>query len=240
MLQTLESHAASNFHVLWTSDESQMFCDYRHKPLWAASWEQVDELGWPTHCRRKTTVTGFFNDTGEYFMNILPRSSSMDTKCFAEELVGGLEHVCYPEGRDPYERKIAFHFNSAPMHNTRTVMEQLGHSGSKRMEHPTYSPDLSPCDFFHSHYMKEQLKGRSFAEEEELASALSELMSKSPPDMILRVFADWNRRLWLCLLMKREYVWQAFNLLCFLTGLDKLPRSFRALNAHPGRLASVA
>jgi hypothetical protein len=35
---------------------------------------------------------------------------------------------------------------------------------------------------------------------------LSELISKIPPDMIVRVFADWNRRLWLCLLMEGEYV----------------------------------
>jgi hypothetical protein len=65
-------------------------------------------------------------------------------------------------------------------------------------------PDLAPCDFFLFGYMKEQLKGGSFAEEEELLSVLSELMSAIPPDMILRVFADWDRRLRRCLLMEGE------------------------------------
>jgi hypothetical protein len=35
------------------------------------------------------------------------------------------------------------------------------------MEHPPYSPSLALGDFFLFGYMKEQLKGRSLAEEEE-------------------------------------------------------------------------
>jgi hypothetical protein len=38
--------------------------------------------------------------------------------------------------------------------------------------------------------MKEKLNERHFAEEEEILSVLSELMSEIPPDVILRVFAD--------------------------------------------------
>jgi hypothetical protein len=41
-------------------------------------------------------------------------------------------------------------------------------------------------------YMKEQLKERSFAEEEELLPVFSELMSEIPLGMILPMFADWN------------------------------------------------
>jgi hypothetical protein len=47
-------------------------------------------------------------------------------------------------------------------------MGQLEQSRFKRMEHAPYSPDLAPYDFFLLGYMKEQLKGRSSAEEEEL------------------------------------------------------------------------
>jgi hypothetical protein len=40
--------------------------------------------------------------------------------------------------------------------------------------------------------MKDQLKGRSFADEEDLFSVLSELISEIRPDIILRVFTDWD------------------------------------------------
>jgi hypothetical protein len=59
MLQTLESHSASNFHFLWTGDKSWLFSEYRHERVWAASWEKVDEIEPPTHCHRRVMNAGF-------------------------------------------------------------------------------------------------------------------------------------------------------------------------------------
>jgi histone-lysine N-methyltransferase SETMAR len=232
MLQTLESHGASSFHFLWTGDKSWMFYEYIRAIMRAVSWDEVDELERPMHYHRKTMITALFNGTGECLLNILPRSGSMHTSYFAGDTTGGLEDVCYPEGRNPHERKRTLHFDSAPMHNTRAVRGQLEQPGFKRMEHPPYSPDLAPCDFFLLGHMKEQLKGRSFAEEEELSLVLSQCMSEIPPDMILRVFADWDRRLRRCLLMEGEYVEYRFNLNWFLTDLNKRARRVRVLNAR--------
>jgi hypothetical protein len=109
----------------------------------------------------------------------------MDTKHFAEGIVGGLDDVCYPEGRNPHERKITPQFGSEPICNTRAEIGPVEQTGFKRKEDPAYRPDLAPCDFFLFGYMKEQLKGRSFAEEEELLSVLSELMSDIPRAMML-------------------------------------------------------
>jgi hypothetical protein len=117
-------------------------------------------------------------------------------------------------------------------------MGQLEQPKFKRVEHPAHSPDLALCDFLLFEYIKEQLKGRGFAEEEEFLWLPSELMSEIPPDMILRVFADWHRRLWLCVLMEWQYGEQSFNLLWLLTGLDKRTLRVRVLDAHPGRLIS--
>jgi hypothetical protein len=156
----------------------------------------------------------------------------MDTSYFAGEITGGLEDACYPDGRNPHGRERTIYFDSAPIHNTKTVMGQLEQSGLKRMEHSPSRPDLAPSNFFLFCYMKEQLKGRSFLEEEELLSVLSELMSEVPPDMILQVFVDWNRWLWRCLLTERKCAEKSFKLNWFLTSGGKRTRRVRALNAH--------
>jgi hypothetical protein len=52
--------------------------------------------------------------------------------------------------------------------------------------------------------MKEQLNKRGFAEDEELLSVLSDLMNEITSGMISRVLAEWDQRLWLCLLMEGE------------------------------------
>jgi hypothetical protein len=88
--------------------------------------------------------------------------------------------------------------------------------------------------------MKEQPKGRGFGEEEELLSVLSEFINEIPPDMPLRVFADWNRRGRFCLLMEGEYVEYSFTLLWFLTGLGKRALRVQVLNTHPGTAVSAS
>jgi hypothetical protein len=37
MLETLEGQKASNFHFLWTGDESLMFYEYYHENMWVVS-----------------------------------------------------------------------------------------------------------------------------------------------------------------------------------------------------------
>jgi hypothetical protein len=120
-----------------------MFYECHRETTWEALWEDVDELERPTHYHRKTMATAFFNGTGEYFLNISPRNWSPDTKNFAEGIVGGLEDICHPKGRNPHERRITLHMENAPIHNTRTVMRQLEQSGFKRTEDPADSPDLA-------------------------------------------------------------------------------------------------
>jgi hypothetical protein len=137
----------------------------------------------------------------------------MDIRYFAEETVSGLKDVCHPEERNLHERKMALHFDNPPIHNTRTAMGQLRQRGFKRMEHPADGPDLAPYGFFLVRRMKEQLKGRNFADEEELLSVLSGLTSEIPLDMILQVVADWNRRPRRCLLIQGEHVELSFIML---------------------------
>jgi hypothetical protein len=80
------------------------------------------------------------------------------------------------------------------------------------MWYPPYRSDLDPCGFFRFDYLKEQLKTRSYAEEEEVLSVLSELMSEIPPDMISRALFDWDRWLRLYILIKGAYVELSFIL----------------------------
>jgi hypothetical protein len=80
--------------------------------MWAALWEELDELEWLVHYLKKTTVTAFFSDVGEYFLDILPRNRLMCTNYFAREVIGGSEDVCCPEARNTHQRKVALHFDN--------------------------------------------------------------------------------------------------------------------------------
>ena len=52
--------------------------------------------------------------------------------------------------------------DNAPAHKSTTVQEYLKESGLDILDHPPYSPDLSPCDFWLFQRPKEMLAGHRF------------------------------------------------------------------------------
>jgi hypothetical protein len=45
-------------------------------------------------------------------------------------------------------KKLMFHRDNAPAHNSRMPLNFFEHDPLKRFPHPPYSPDISPSDFF--------------------------------------------------------------------------------------------
>jgi transposase len=74
------------------------------------------------------------------------------------------------------------------------------------MEHPPYSPDLTPCDFFLFRAMKKNLSGQRFESVEELFHALEALLRRLSTDFLQTVFLEWERRLPICCKSGGEYV----------------------------------
>jgi hypothetical protein len=79
MLQALVKHEHTNYHFVFTGDESWMFYAYDHRTRWVASWDDVDEIERPSHFHQKTMFTIFFNGTGEYKIAILPEGQKVNS-----------------------------------------------------------------------------------------------------------------------------------------------------------------
>ena len=50
------------------------------------------------------------------------------------------------------------------------------------LEHPPYSPDLVPCDFYLFPKLKEYLSGRHFSNNAALGSAIFQCLKLIPPE----------------------------------------------------------
>jgi hypothetical protein len=105
----------------------------------------------------------FFNGTGDHTSVILPQGQQMNGTFFIKCVIRPLVGFCYPEGRKPHQKRVVVHFDNALIHNTEAVQECLADCGFKRMNHPAYSPDLAPCDFFLFGAMKENFFRMGFA-----------------------------------------------------------------------------
>jgi histone-lysine N-methyltransferase SETMAR len=59
-------------------------------------------------------------------------------------------------------KSVPHHHENAAPHMTAIVTEYLNKEKVKLLPHPSYSPDLAPCDFYLFPKIKNALGGRSF------------------------------------------------------------------------------
>jgi histone-lysine N-methyltransferase SETMAR len=64
-----------------------------------------------------------------------------------------------------------------------------------RAEHPPYSPDLSPCDFWLFGTLKEKLKDRQLHGVQSLHQAITDLWDEPTFEDAQGVFLEWTNRL---------------------------------------------
>jgi hypothetical protein len=76
------------------------------------------------------------------------------------------------------------------------------------LEHPAYSPDLAPSDFFLFPNIKEILKGRHFDDIDDIRSNTTAAMKAFPQNQFQNCFEWWTRRWHQCMAFQGEY----FNL----------------------------
>ena len=73
------------------------------------------------------------------------------------------------------------------------------------LNHPSYSPDLSPCDFFLFPRLKKILSGNKYTSRSSLGSAIYQCLQQIPKEDCLSAFRDWVKRLQKCVSVKRGY-----------------------------------
>jgi hypothetical protein len=71
--------------------------------------------------------------------------------------------------------------------------------------HPPYSPDLAPCDFFLFPQMKKVLKGKHFADVEEVKKKTTEALKGITLKEFQDCFKKWKTRLDRGIASNRQY-----------------------------------
>ncbi|QQP35734.1 Mariner Mos1 transposase [Caligus rogercresseyi] len=101
--------------------------------------------------KKKQMVLSFFDNCGVIFQHNLPMKTSDVIKMFLKK---------FKEKRpEMAKRDWYFHFDNAPCHTANSTKEFLAKKGIKVIDHPPYSPDLAPIDFFYFPVIKKMLEG---------------------------------------------------------------------------------
>jgi hypothetical protein len=78
---------------------------------------------------------------------------------------------------------------------SRTTEEYIRQHDMIRLQHPPYSPDLAPSDFYLLPTIKEKLKDIQMVDEEDLFDGLQEILNSISRKELDKVFGTWINRL---------------------------------------------
>ena len=85
--------------------------------------------------------------------------------------------------------------DNASSHICEFVKSFLASEKVKVFNHPPYSPDLSPCDFFLFPRLKKMLSGNKYTFRSSLGNAIYQYLQQIPKENYLSAFRDWVKRL---------------------------------------------
>ena len=90
------------------------------------------------------------------------------------------------------------HHEDAPAHNALSVKRFLAKNNIPVTEHPPYSPDLAPCDFFLFPKIKSALKGTRFESVDTVKAKATQLLNSLTQDDLQHWFQQWKIRMERC------------------------------------------
>ena len=101
-------------------------------------------------------------------------------------------------------QESTFYMTTPPLINVRLLSLFLASVKVKVLNHPPYSPDLSPCDFLFPR-LKKMLSGNKYTSRSSLGSAIYQCLQQIPKEDYLSAFRDWVKRLQKCVSVKGGY-----------------------------------
>ena len=148
--------------------------------VWVSS--ESDRPVTARHCKTSNRMLYaiFFDWNGPVLQIPVPKGSSVTGRFYRESILTQL--VDFYQKRRPRTgvRGIKLLHDNAPAHKSATVQEYLKESGLNVLDHPPYSPDLSPCDFWLFQRLKEMLAGHRFESRCGIGSAVYQCLQHIP------------------------------------------------------------
>ena len=109
--------------------------------------------------RTKQMVLAFFDAKGLIYTNIVPRGETVNAKYIIKAQGSFMKQPILSE------QEWFFNWDNAPVHTAAVVREWMAAKRFKLIEHPPYSPDLAPADFFLFPKVKMELAGMTLTQE---------------------------------------------------------------------------
>jgi hypothetical protein len=96
--------------------------------------------------------------------------------------------------------------DGAKPHTHSETIHFIQSNGLLIIDHPPYSPDLAPCDYWLFDLVKQRLNEQEeFEDEKSLAKSVTKILHKIPHNEYIKTFDKYLERLKMCIDAEEEY-----------------------------------
>lgn len=154
----------------------------------------------------KAMLIVFFDVRGVIMVEWVPEGQTVNQKYYIEVLEKLRERVRKKRPDMWKNNSWILHQDNAPAHNALSVKRFLAKKSIPVLEHPPYSPDLAPCDFYLFPKIKSSLKGTRFESVEDVKQKTADLLKRLTLNDMQHCFEQWKTRMQRCIDRDGEYV----------------------------------
>lgn len=195
------------FDQILTGDESWFYHRKIKKRSECRAWKKPGEDP-ETIVKRdrfepKSMVSIFFRTTGLVHIYAVDKKDTLDSRRYI--------HNCLEPAFDEVKRQrpssglrgiLLLHDNARP-HVSKMTRSFIEEQGVTEIDHPPYSPDLAPCDYWLFDYIKQHLE--DVTSSETLVTAITAIMKKIDKKEYFKTFQKYVERLEYCILVEGDY-----------------------------------
>ena len=154
--------------------------------------------------RDKQMIMAFFDNVGMIYYCIVPKGKPVNGDYIIDVLKRFLK-VFRKKRPEMASNKWFLHWDNAPVHTARNFKAFLEDRDINLLEHPPYSPDLAPADYFLFPRMKSDLAGLHMTRES-FKSELERVLRNISKDDFTTAFQRWIHRHEKCIEIGGTYV----------------------------------
>ena len=209
ILQNIENDPDLLENII-TCDESWFFQynpeSKRQSMHWKSPSSPRQKKARQSKSKFKAMMIVFSDIRGIVHVDWVPEGQTVNQVYYKEVLTSLRERVRRKRREMWKNGSWVLHQDNAPTHNALSVKSFLTKHKITMLEHPPYSLDLAPCDFFLFPKIKSALKGTRFESVDAVKAEATELMNKLSEDDLQHCFQQWKIRMELCRDRGGEYI----------------------------------
>ena len=146
-----------------------------------------------------------FDAYGPLAQVCVPNGQTVTGKFYSTQVISAVEKRYIERRPKTGARGIKLLHDNASSHKTKQVANHIEEIGMQTLDHPPYSPDLSPCDFWLFSKLKKHLSGKNFDTRLDIGYAIHKYLKDIPEEEYKKTFHCWIERLKRCIHAKGEY-----------------------------------